>query len=142
MFQFAYVSPESLGISSAAIAEFIDRARLRSNELHSLQVLRHGKRCFFGCWAPYRKDTAHIMFSFSKSLTSSAIGFAEQEGLLSLDEKLIDIFPDKCPEVISDNRKVSFDDVVRTMYETGKDLSNIYRETSEGGLAKMYVNKP
>ena len=45
-------------------------------------------------------------------------------------------------EVIFDNRKVSFDDVVLTMYETGKDLSNIYRETSEGGLAKMYVNKP
>ncbi|MBO4359503.1 MAG: L-serine ammonia-lyase, iron-sulfur-dependent, subunit alpha [Eubacteriaceae bacterium] len=45
-------------------------------------------------------------------------------------------------EVIFDNRKVSFDDVVLTMYETGKDLSSIYRETSEGGLARLYVNKP
>lgn len=45
-------------------------------------------------------------------------------------------------EVIFDNRKVSFDDIVHTMYETGKDLSRCYRETSEGGLAKLHVNKP
>ena len=35
-------------------------------------------------------------------------------------------------------RKVSFDVVVETMYQTGKDLSYRYRETSEGGLAKLY----
>ena len=35
-------------------------------------------------------------------------------------------------------RKISFDMVVKTMYETGRDLFSNYRETSEGGLAKMY----
>ena len=35
-------------------------------------------------------------------------------------------------------RKISFDMVVKTMYETGRDLFSKYRETSEGGLAKMY----
>ena len=35
-------------------------------------------------------------------------------------------------------RKISFDTVVKTMYETGKDLHERYRETSEGGLAKLY----
>ena len=39
------------------------------------------------------------------------------------------------------SRKVSFDVVVETMYQTGKDLSHLYRETSEGGLAKLYTNK-
>ena len=39
------------------------------------------------------------------------------------------------------SRKVSFDMVVETMYQTGKDLSHLYRETSEGGLAKLYTNK-
>ena len=33
---------------------------------------------------------------------------------------------------------ISFDLVVDTMYETGKDLKSHYRETSEGGLAKKY----
>ena len=39
---------------------------------------------------------------------------------------------------LADSRKISFDMIVDTMYETGKDLKVIYRETSEGGLAKMY----
>ena len=39
---------------------------------------------------------------------------------------------------LSDSRKISFDMVIETMYETGKDMSKRYRETSEGGLAKIY----
>ncbi len=39
---------------------------------------------------------------------------------------------------LSDSRKISFDLVVQTMYETGKDLRRPYRETAEGGLAKLY----
>ena len=39
---------------------------------------------------------------------------------------------------LSGSRKISFDLVVETMYETGRDLSTRYRETSEGGLAKLY----
>ena len=39
---------------------------------------------------------------------------------------------------LTDSRKISFDIVVQTMYETGRDLSHRYRETSEGGLAKLY----
>ena len=39
---------------------------------------------------------------------------------------------------LTHTRIVSFDTIVETMYETGKDLSSIYRETSEGGLAKLY----
>ena len=37
-------------------------------------------------------------------------------------------------------RKVSLDTIIRTMYETGRDLKKDYRETSEGGLAKLYKN--
>ena len=39
---------------------------------------------------------------------------------------------------LSDSRKISFDLIVKTMYETGKDLKSKYRETAEGGLAKLY----
>ena len=39
---------------------------------------------------------------------------------------------------LSGSRKISLDQVIKTMYETGKDLSHLYRETSEGGLAKLY----
>lgn len=38
-------------------------------------------------------------------------------------------------------RKVSLDTIITTMYETGRDLSGRYRETSEGGLAKLYKSR-
>lgn len=39
---------------------------------------------------------------------------------------------------LADTRKISFDMVIATMYQTGKDMLHHYKETSEGGLAKMY----
>lgn len=42
--------------------------------------------------------------------------------------------------MLKEDSLVTFDMVVDTMYETGKDLSTHYRETSEGGLAKKYCN--
>ena len=39
---------------------------------------------------------------------------------------------------LTEHRKISFDDIVKVMYETGKDLKHNYRETSTGGLAKYY----
>ena len=41
---------------------------------------------------------------------------------------------------LTHTRKISFDTVVKTMYETGKDIKSHYRETSEGGLAKHYCS--
>ena len=42
---------------------------------------------------------------------------------------------------LTNTRKLSFDLIVETMYQTGKDLSAIYRETSQGGLAKLYIEE-
>ena len=41
---------------------------------------------------------------------------------------------------LTDSRKISFDMVVKVMYETGKNLLSDYRETASGGLAKHYKN--
>ena len=42
---------------------------------------------------------------------------------------------------LAETRKISFDDVVATMYRTGRDMDERYRETSHGGLAEMYRAK-
>ena len=39
---------------------------------------------------------------------------------------------------LTGTRKISFDEVVQTMYRTGKDMDEKYRETSHGGLAAIY----
>lgn len=44
-------------------------------------------------------------------------------------------------DFLADSRLISFDMIVDTMYETGKDLKVIYRETAEGGMAKKFITE-
>ena len=95
---FKDVTPESVGISSKGIMKFLDRMEQNQIELHSFMVLRHGQCAAKGWWKPYDEKFRHPLYSFSKSLTATAIGFAQQEGILSVDEKIVDIFPELLPE--------------------------------------------
>ena len=100
---FKKKTPEELGIESEGILRFLDSVKRKGIELHSFMLLRHGEVCAEGWWKPYNRDQIHHLYSFSKSLTATAIGFAEQEGLLRLDERIVDLFPEDVPEVISEN---------------------------------------
>ena len=42
---------------------------------------------------------------------------------------------------LADTRRISYDMVIKTMYETGIHLNRNYRETSEGGLARLYSRR-
>ena len=100
---FERVTPESVGVRSEGILGFLEEAERRGVELHGMMLLRHGKVCAEGWWKPYNPDSPHMMYSFTKSLTSTAIGFARQEGKIALEDKLCDIFPDKMPENAGEN---------------------------------------
>ena len=102
---FKDVTPESVGISSKGIMKFLDRMEQNQIELHSFMVIRHGQCAAKGWWKPYDEKFRHPLYSFSKSLTATAIGFAQQEGILSVDEKIVDIFPELLPEYPSEYLK-------------------------------------
>ncbi len=104
-FEFERVTPESVGIPSASVHKMVKGLESVGIELHKMMLLRHGKVYAEACWKPYEEDIPHILFSLTKSFTSTAIGFAVQENLLSLDEKLVDLFPDLIPESPSENLK-------------------------------------
>lgn len=70
------------------------------NEMHSLMVLKDGKIVYERYWDGHDKDEMHVMWSASKSLTSLAIGFCVDEGLLTVDDKVVKFFrDDELPEV-------------------------------------------
>lgn len=58
-------------------------------------LLRHGRVAAGGWWAPYGPEHPHILNSLSKSFTSTAIGLAVDEGLLTPNDKVIDYFPEE-----------------------------------------------
>ncbi len=90
-------SPEEVGVSSAGIAAVLQEYAEKNVESHSLMIIRHGKVAYEAYRKPYGPDLLHTMYSVSKSVTATAAGFAVSEGLLSLDTKLIDVFPEYRP---------------------------------------------
>ena len=60
-------------------------------------ILRRGRVVAEGWWAPYRPDDVHLLYSISKSFTSTALGFALAEGRLALDDTVVQHFPDLDP---------------------------------------------
>ena len=98
-------TPESQGVSSAAILAFVEAAEKDVDALHSLMVLRKGQVIAEGWWEPYRRDDPHVLFSLTKSFASTGIGLAVAEGKLSLDDTVLSFFPDDAPVAPSDNLK-------------------------------------
>src|ERR1700760_4656676 len=88
-------SPADQDAAPAAITAFLDAVEARPDiEMHSLMVLRHGHVIAAGWWAPYSADRRHLLYSLSKSFTSTAAGFARAEGLLDLDDPVVKHFPE------------------------------------------------
>lgn len=101
--EFETVTPESVGIPSDAIMELLDELESGFTEPHGLMIMRHGKLCAKGWWAPYAPGIPHGQQSHTKTYAATAVGIAYTEGLLSLDERIIDIFPEEAPEKPSEN---------------------------------------
>lgn len=93
--------PENEGVGSHGITDFLEEVDNHGIELHSFMFLRHNKVIAEGCWYPYKPTVNHLMNSVSKTFTSTAIGFAVNEKLVSVDEKVISFFPDDKPAVVS-----------------------------------------
>jgi CubicO group peptidase (beta-lactamase class C family) len=89
------VRPESVGIYPASILKYLKALNDTGFVSHNIMLLRHGKVAFEVHYNPFRPDVPHNLFSCSKSIASTAAGFAVGEGVLSLDEKIVDILPEK-----------------------------------------------
>ena len=90
-------TPESQGISSRAIDNFVAAVDREALGLHSLMLLRHGRVVAEGWWEPYRSRTPHMLFSLSKSFTSTAVGLLVAEGRLSVDDFVLQFFAGEAP---------------------------------------------
>jgi CubicO group peptidase (beta-lactamase class C family) len=90
-------APEAQGIPSAAVTAFLEAAEQTSAGLHSFMLLRHGHVVAEGWWSPYQPHAPHMLFSLSKSFTSTAIGLAVAEGRLSVDDPVLAFFPAEAP---------------------------------------------
>ena len=96
--EFMRTSPESVGIPSGAVEKLLDVLEESGHtQMRAIMIMRRGKICAEGYWAPFGAGHVHADHSLTKTYTATAIGICEREGLLSLDQAVIDFFPDKVP---------------------------------------------
>ena len=95
MKELDHVSPESIGISSAVVKECVEALNHEKTQIHGFMAARQGK-VFAECWwKPYTSKIPHSCHSMGKSYTVTAIGIACTEGILSMEDRIADLFADE-----------------------------------------------
>ena len=139
-------SPESQGVSSRAILRWIEAcegsytAKGLNGHLHGFVILRHGRTIAEGTWAPQNTlEKPHMLYSHSKSFTSTAIGFLVDDGKIDLDQRVISFFPDKVPESPSENLRQARVRDLLTM-NLGADHTDAERDDIKGDWVKAMLH--
>ena len=93
-------TPAEQGVDPMSLVALLDAVESRPElEMHSLMVLRHGHVVAEGWWAPHVPEHRPLLYSLSKAFTSAAVAFAQAEGLLHLDDHVLQHFPEHADEV-------------------------------------------
>ena len=96
-------TPEAQGVSSAGVRAFVEAADQQVNVMHSFMLVRHGQVVAEAWWQPESAEKPHVLYSLSKSFTSTAVGLAAAEGKLSVDDPVLKFFPEDAPAEPSKN---------------------------------------
>lgn len=91
------VPPEEQGIDSSKLADALLTMREEGVNIHSLMIVRNGSVFLDAYFYPYDGKTVHDLASVSKSIMTTLIGIAAEQGKLSLDDPMLSFFPDYTP---------------------------------------------
>lgn len=98
-------TPEQQGMTSSSILSFIQGIETEQLELHSLMIVKNDHVIAEGWWEPYQRQDQHQLNSLTKSFTSTAIGLAVDEQLLSLEDQVLRFFPEHVTKEIEANMR-------------------------------------
>ena len=134
-----HCTPEQVGVKSSAITAFINEINENNLGLQSFTVVRHDKVCAQGFFKPYNKDIPHVLYSMSKSVTSTAVGFAVSEGLINLNDRVVKFFPEYLMSKRPFNRMIT----VRMLLTMHSDkLITVLDEKGGTDWVQNFLNAP
>ena len=88
-------TPEAQGIDSTRIVSILDQIETQHMGVHSLTILRHDHVVLDADFFPYDRRRPHDFASCTKALTTTALGFAIQDGRIgSMNDLVVSYFPD------------------------------------------------
>jgi CubicO group peptidase (beta-lactamase class C family) len=115
----------------------------RGMRLHSLLVHRRG-RTVLDLWQwPHDPDLKHKLHSATKSFTATAVGFAEAEGLLGLNDSVVGFFEGGLPGAASENmRRMRVRDLLTMQTGHGRGLSGATTRLRRTGWVDEFLEEP
>jgi CubicO group peptidase (beta-lactamase class C family) len=134
-------APETQGVSSLGVMAFLNAIARAGHELHSLMVASHGRIAVEGWWEPYRPESVHMLYSLTKSFTSTAVGFAVAEGRLQIDDPVTKFFPEELPRSVSSNLAALRVSHLLTM-SSGHSTETNATSTESTDWAKAFLAQP
>lgn len=84
------------GIRTQAVHGLLDQLDSAGFAMHGLLIMRDGQTLAQGYYAPFCAESPHRMYSITKSLVAIAMGLLEAEGRISLEDRIVTFFADKC----------------------------------------------
>jgi CubicO group peptidase (beta-lactamase class C family) len=142
-FTFPRSTPEAQGVSSAALLDLVETAGQKIDALHSIMVVRHGKVIAEGWWSPYAAGEPHMMYSLSKSFTSTAVGLAVADGKLSIDDPVLKFFPDESPKEPGANlRAMRISDLLTMSSGQHEEDIRAFPYNSEESVVRKFLSLP
>ena len=105
-------------------------------------IMRQGKICAEGWWAPYAPGIVHGLQSVTKTYAATAVGIAATKGLVRLNDRIIDIFPEESPAEPSENLRLL---TVRDVLCMGCGMATMPRPTVDwisDFLATPVIDRP
>jgi CubicO group peptidase (beta-lactamase class C family) len=88
-------TPEEHGVDSALLADALVAIRDQIPYVHSLTIVQGGSMVLDAYFYPYDGSSPHDVASVTKSITTTLVGIAVDQGLLSLDDPVLSFFPDR-----------------------------------------------
>ena len=112
-------------------------------DLHSIMVVKDGNVVLEKWMSKGKENEPHILNSVSKTFTSMAVGLAVSEGKISIDEKLVDIFPEHCPEKPSEFLKeITVEHLLTMTCGHSTDPTYSSRTNMETSWIKLFMEHP
>ena len=133
-------TPEAQGFDSAKLSEALWTIREEQKNVHSVIIIRNGMVILEAYFYPYDGKTVHELASVTKSVITTLIAIAADQGKLSLDDRMVSFFPDR---VIANNSLLKRMITVRQLagMTSGLDCSSANDEQTltEMGMAPDWV---
>ena len=131
-------TPEERGIDSSRLAEGLLSIRQKNIHIHSLLIIRNGSVVLDANFYPYDGKTVHELASVTKSLMTTLIAIAADQGRLKLDQSMLSFFPER---TIANRDALKERITVRHLASMSSGLDSMGFEHDEGTLNEMMASQ-